>query len=1178
MSSDVGQLNVRLDLDTTGLTEALNEARQNLSQVGRETSRQMQILQAEFGAATARLDDNASATERLGLKQDFLSRKLAEQRNYLAALNTAYERSVAVRGADADATQRLEVRLARAREAEAQMEGELRRVNNQLEEQANSANRTGTSLEQIGPKLQGIGTSLMAFGAGLALALGGTAKIAMDFDAQMSKVAALSGAVGDEFDALRQKALELGSTTQFSASQAAGGMQELAAAGMNSNDIVAAMPGVLAAAAASGEDMALVAETMGSALNTFGLEASQAGHVADVLAAAANMSALGVQDMAYGFKYAAPVAASLGISLEEVSAAMVEMGNAGIKGEQSGTTLRSAMLRLIDPPKEAAAALDSLGISITDSGGKMRPMGDIIGQFETKLSGMTEAQKAQTLATIFGTEAVSGMMVLIEQGAVAFENYTSKLKNSGGAAAETAKIMQDNLKGSMDQLSSSLEGAAISIGSALAPAIRVVADGISEVISRFNQLPESMKTTAAVASAVAAGFALISGPILLLIGSLPTITAGFTTLTGALGLSVGAATTAGAAAATSGISFGALGTALSALTGPVGIAVAALGLIAYKLSEDAVQVDLFGGKVSEATQKAVTAFLDLNTQATTALNQLNWSGQAVSKEAADGIVKNFTGMKDQVVAAMQQQNQESLASMRQFFAESGALTQQNEAEILAKIQETGQAKISATQNSEAAIKQILEAAASERRALTEQEKNDIVAIQQAMVNEGIRALSQGEVESKIILERMAQQHEEITAQEAAAVVANSIKIKDETIRAAEETANRTIAEIIRQRDERGAISADEAQKLIAAAITVKDNTVKAAQDMHLKVVGEAQAQASEHINAVDWETGEIKSMFSSMFNAIKSGFDDNIRSFDAWLTTVMAKLGYARPGFVVKGYETAEGFSEGMDAGAGLVSGSAANLANNAIGAVQNTLEIHSPSQVMHRFGEGVAEGLAGGVEAGGGTVTSAMQTVLQTIIQLCADVLAEIDGLKVQAAANPVVIPVYVDWPADIPEGWIVPGDYDGGGGGHSPDLSDNDNDGWPDGVPPGGVVPGNGNLDANGDGQVGVDEAGGWDNWEDVVHGHATGGVYTKPTLGLFEVAETAAARPEIITPVQMMEDTFEAVLSKAGRFGGDNYYIEKVEIPARDIKEMRDVVDFFSRIKQTARGMGKVVVSVG
>lgn len=382
--------------------------------------------------------------------------------------------------------------------------------------------RLGQQLQEAGTK---IGMTFTAAGGAIAAGLGFAVKTAADFDAQMSRVGAIAGATGADLEAMRQTALQLGASTSKSATEVAQGMELMAAKGYDANQVIAAMPGVIAAAEASGEDMALVADTVASALNSFGLAASDASRVADVLAMSANTSAAGVEDLQYAFKYAAPVANSLGISLEQLAAATGIMADNGMKGEQAGTTLRAALLRLTDPPKEAKAALDALGVSVTDAQGNFLPFDQIIGQLAASTANMTNAQKAQTLSTIFGTEAMTGMLSLITAGPEKFRALTTELQNSSGASAQAAAQMKDNLTGSMQELQGAVETLQISFGSALAPAIRSVADAISGIVNWFNQLSPEAQKFIAIGAALTAGLLILAGAVGFLVAGLGALAA-----------------------------------------------------------------------------------------------------------------------------------------------------------------------------------------------------------------------------------------------------------------------------------------------------------------------------------------------------------------------------------------------------------------------------------------------------------------------------------------------------------------------------------------------------------------------------------------------------------------------------------------------------------------------------
>jgi TP901 family phage tail tape measure protein len=391
-----------------------------------------------------------------------------------------------------------------------------------MKEFKRSFSRVGQQVQEAGTA---IGTAFTAAGGAIAAGLGFAVSKAADFDSQMSRVGAIAGATGSELSALRQTALDLGASTSKSATEVAQGMELMAAMGFKTNEVIAAMPGVISAAEASGEDMAMVAETVASALNSFKLQASDASRVADVLAQAANDSAAGIRDMQYSFKYAAPVAAQLGISLEQLAAATEIMANSGIKGEQAGTTLRAALLRLADPPKEAAEQLEALGIKVTDSQGRMLPFDNIVKQLSDSLKGMGNAQQAAALAAIFGTEAASGMLTVIQAGPEKLNELTKALQNAKGASADTAAKMKDNLKGALEELGGAVETAQISIGSALAPALRSIAESIQVVIDAFNSLSPTTKQFIAIGAAVSAVVMALIGVVGFLVAGLGVLAA-----------------------------------------------------------------------------------------------------------------------------------------------------------------------------------------------------------------------------------------------------------------------------------------------------------------------------------------------------------------------------------------------------------------------------------------------------------------------------------------------------------------------------------------------------------------------------------------------------------------------------------------------------------------------------
>lgn len=350
---------------------------------------------------------------------------------------------------------------------------------------------------------KGMSIVTKAFAAGTAaVSAGGLAVIKMgsDFEAQMSRVKAISGATQEDFQKLRDQALQLGTDTSFSASQAAEGMENLAAAGFSVTETMEAMPGLLDLAAASGEDLSASSDIAASAIRGFGLEASEAAHVADVLAANANMTNSSVAQTGEALKYIAPVARAAGISLEETSAAIGLMANAGIQGSQAGTTLRGALSRLSKPTDDMCQVMDQLGLEFYDSEGKMKSLHDQIEMLQKATKGMTDEQRNNALVTLYGQESLSGMLALINEGPDSLDKLTKSFQECDGIAKETAATMQDNFQGAFEQMTGSLETLAIRLYDSVSEPLKNLANLGTDAI---NQLTEGLQTNGVLGMAMA---------------------------------------------------------------------------------------------------------------------------------------------------------------------------------------------------------------------------------------------------------------------------------------------------------------------------------------------------------------------------------------------------------------------------------------------------------------------------------------------------------------------------------------------------------------------------------------------------------------------------------------------------------------------------------------------------
>lgn len=433
-----------------------------------------------------------------------------------------------------------------------------------VEKSLNSLNKKASKIGDSFSKVGGtITTSITVPILGLTTA---AASIGNNFEKQMSRVQAIAGATKEQLKQLTNQAVELGASTSFGASEAAEGMENLASAGFNTTEIMKAMPGLLDLAASSGADLATASEIAASAIRGFGLDADKAGHVADVFAEAAAKTNAQTEDMGEAMKYIAPVAHTMGISLEETAAAIGIMSDAGIKGSQAGTSLRGALTRLTKPTDKMTKVMERLGISFYDSKGKMKSLTEIIKMLQDSTAELSEEEQQYALTTLFGTESLSGMLSLIQRGPNELNGLTKSFETCDGAASNMADTMLDNTSGSIEEMSGALESLAIKIQQMLAPYITKAANKITELINKFMEIPESTQKTILAIAAITA----VVGPILIIIGKLITafsvISGAFSTVAGAIGkLSAGT---------------GALSKALTVLTGPVGIVIGVIaGLI-----------------------------------------------------------------------------------------------------------------------------------------------------------------------------------------------------------------------------------------------------------------------------------------------------------------------------------------------------------------------------------------------------------------------------------------------------------------------------------------------------------------------------------------------------------------------------------------------------------------------
>lgn len=308
-----------------------------------------------------------------------------------------------------------------------------------------------------------IASSLAVISAGIVS--GGSAAIGVgsSFESAMDKVSAISGATGDDLSLLSNKAKDMGATTKFSASESAEALQYMAMAGWDTADMLDGVSGIMSLAAADGLDLATTSDIVTDAITAFGLQASDSSHFADVLAKASSSANTNVSMLGESFKYVAPLAGTMGYSAEDVSVALGLMANASVKGSMAGTSLKTALANLSSPTKNMKDVMDEYGISMMDAEGNSLSLIDVIKQLREKFGNLSESEQTAAASTLFGKEAMSGMLAIINASDSDFTKLVDNINNADGAASSMADTMQDNLQGQITILKSSLEGLGIEI-------------------------------------------------------------------------------------------------------------------------------------------------------------------------------------------------------------------------------------------------------------------------------------------------------------------------------------------------------------------------------------------------------------------------------------------------------------------------------------------------------------------------------------------------------------------------------------------------------------------------------------------------------------------------------------------------------------------------------------------
>lgn len=971
--------------ETTDLSKALSNVNKEIS------GTQSQLKDVE---RLLKLDP--SNIELLSQKQKLLSQAVADTKSKLDTLKLAEQQAQQQFAEGKVSQQQYDALRREIIETSEQLKS--------LEKQAANANVTlqqiglvGDKFQEVGDKISGTGEKMLPITAAVA-GLGTAAiKVTADFDEAMSKVSAISGATGDDFDKLRDKAREMGAQTKFSASDAADAFQYMAMAGWKTEDMLNGIEGIMNLAAASGEDLALTSDIVTDALTAFGLTAADSGHFADILAAASSNANTNVSMMGETFKYVAPVAGALGYSAEDTAVAVGLMANSGIKASQAGTQLRTAITNMIKPTDGMATVMEELGIEITNEDGSVKSLKETMDMLRSAFAvttpeaeGLTEAEQAAAATALFGKDAMAGMLSIINASESDYKKLTKAVDNCTGTTKEMADTMQDNLNGQVEELKSQLEELAISIGDTLMPKIRDLVKRLQGLVDWFNSLSASQKETVVKVGLVVAAI----GPLLIIIGK---VSAGIGALMKVIS------------------TLGTMLSLLSAAGGPILLtiaAVAALSLILIKVKGSTKNYRAEAEALSEQEIKNKETVDDLYTsyqQMDEQRRNASDSAQAEAQHESD-LFKELQSITDEngnVIAGYENRAEFITGELSKALGIEIGMTDnqiQNYKDMAGEIdnlirKKQANALLDASQQGYAeAIKNQTDAFMAYKRA-------------QADVEDTTKKLTEAQKELRKEAEAINDNpFYDMRKFEAAKETVNGYSTKlgelKQTLSDAESTYvgyNTTIANY--EGLSSAIISGD--QQVIEEAITRTANQFQTAEtatseslERQVQLFTEKYAEMKKAVE--EGAPGITQAQVDEMGRLVEKS-QIELDRLPGIVSEAVSKSATSAQEATKVGNDFAAGVAQGILAGKGNVISMAAGIAAASVEATRKELDSHSPSRVMDSIGQDFDSGFANGISAGKGGVIS--------------NVISIIDAIKTQLTSLPGQA---VQWGADMIDGLV--------------------------------------------------------------------------------------------------------------------------------------------------------------
>ncbi len=1019
---------IKFIAETKEFNEQIKQANQAFSE-----------LRSELKLSESQFKGNEKSVEALTEKKRLLQQQLEASGDKVEALRQKLQKAKDIYGENSTEVSKLKTQLNNAERQYVELENAIENTNKDLDDADPKTKAAKAALEDLSNAadktsdgftvMKGVLADLVSQGLNLLVdGLKETAKYVlqtgMDFEAGMSQVEAVSGASAAEMEQLEAKAKQMGATTKFSATEAAEAFNYMAMAGWKTGDMLDGIEGIMNLAAAANADLGTASDIVTDALTAMGYAAGDAGKLADVMAAASSNANTNVEMMGYTFKYAAPIVGSLGYSMEDLAVATGLMANAGIKGEMAGTQLRAGMLRLTKPTKEVQDAMDKYGLSITNSDGSMKSLMEVMQMYRSKLGGLTEAEQANAAATIFGTEAASGWLSVINASDEDFAKLTDAIYNSEGAAKKMSETMQDNLQGDLVIMKSALEGVGIAAYDGFKEPLRNAVQSVTEALSSYdvakliNGISYEIGTLAqSLADKLPGAINGVVGFLQTLIDNIDAIGAGIkgfiTTWAIIKGLSIavsiggviakvaslvsglvaGTVTIGGVTAALGGMS-----AAMAAATGGISLVVAGIAFLATKLFDGKSKSDEFSDSFLKSAN-SLTQFQwglnNLQPSLSGTENLVSSFGNSMStlEQKIRTAEQNITNVMYDEQGKQKTLRDTDIQQIKDYYAEIQRLKleqleiqrQQQEIELLQlqrKLEKEGQL------TQEAAAQAIVDAKASfqqseqARQEFYDSEYARIVAHHKQMGTYNSEAM-QAELDaldsknSEEIKKNEAARDEilRIAASEAAEWVKTDADKWDKLANNADigKKEYTSIMESMNMENSKAFMQMVSTAK--SEGVELTDETKKIAKDM---------LGSFKNLPKNMEESGKqaLEGMISGMENKIPGLENTSEMTADEIVETLEKELQINSPSRVTQkiGGYVAEGLAVGMEKKQGPIGSRIASFASGLISKIESAFGVASPSKVTAEIGGFLAEGLGVGIEKNADAAIKPMQKLVNGI------------------------------------------------------------------------------------------------------------------------------------------------------------------------------------------------------